>query len=90
MKIAIIGLGYVGLPLSMQFAQSGVSVLGLDIDPVKIKLGFLSLATTVPALVKEYRETGKLNLVVHTITTINDSLPYTKTDNITLGGGKPA
>jgi UDP-N-acetyl-D-glucosamine dehydrogenase len=38
MKIAIIGLGYVGLPLSIQFAQSGVSVLGLDIDPVKIKL----------------------------------------------------
>jgi len=37
MKIAIIGLGYVGLPLSIQFAQSGVSVLGLDIDPVKIK-----------------------------------------------------
>jgi UDP-N-acetyl-D-glucosamine dehydrogenase len=31
MKIAIIGLGYVGLPLSIQFAQSGVSVLGLDI-----------------------------------------------------------
>src|SRR6185436_4882357 len=37
MKIAIIGLGYVGLPLSIQFAQSGVSVLGLDIDPMKIK-----------------------------------------------------
>jgi UDP-N-acetyl-D-glucosamine dehydrogenase len=37
MKIAIVGLGYVGLPLSVQFAQSGVSVLGLDIDPVKIK-----------------------------------------------------
>jgi len=37
MKIAIVGLGYVGLPLSLQFAQSGVSVLGLDIDPFKIK-----------------------------------------------------
>jgi UDP-N-acetyl-D-glucosamine dehydrogenase len=35
--IAIIGLGYVGLPLSLQFARSGVSVLGLDIDPVKVK-----------------------------------------------------
>src|SRR3989442_14203363 len=35
MKIAIVGLGYVGLPLSMQFARSGVEVLGLDIDPVK-------------------------------------------------------
>src|ERR1043166_7610218 len=34
---AIIGLGYVGLPLCIQFAKSGVSVLGLDIDPIKIK-----------------------------------------------------
>jgi UDP-N-acetyl-D-glucosamine dehydrogenase len=36
MNIAIVGLGYVGLPLSLQFARSGVSVLGLDIDPVKV------------------------------------------------------
>jgi len=36
MKIAIVGLGYVGLPLSLQFARSGVSVLGLDIDPTKV------------------------------------------------------
>lgn len=62
----------------------------VNFEPIRIKLGFLSLATTVPALIKEYRETGKLNLVVHTITTINDSLPYTKIDNISLGGGKPA
>jgi len=37
MPIAIVGLGYVGLPLSLQFARSGVKVLGLDIDPAKIK-----------------------------------------------------
>ena len=36
MKIAIVGLGYVGLPLSLQFARSGVNVLGLDVDPAKI------------------------------------------------------
>ncbi len=36
MKIAIVGLGYVGLPLSIQFARSGVEVLGLDIDAVKV------------------------------------------------------
>ncbi|MDB6031505.1 MAG: UDP-N-acetyl-D-glucosamine 6-dehydrogenase [Verrucomicrobiales bacterium] len=35
--IAIIGLGYVGLPLSLQFARSGVKVLGLDIDPAKVE-----------------------------------------------------
>jgi UDP-N-acetyl-D-glucosamine dehydrogenase len=36
MKTAVIGLGYVGLPLSLQFARSGVVVLGLDVDPVKV------------------------------------------------------
>ena len=37
MKIAIVGLGYVGLPLSVQFAESGVEVIGLDVDPSKIE-----------------------------------------------------
>jgi UDP-N-acetyl-D-glucosamine dehydrogenase len=35
-KVAIVGLGYVGLPLSLQFARSGVQVLGLDTDPDKV------------------------------------------------------
>jgi UDP-N-acetyl-D-glucosamine dehydrogenase len=35
-KVALVGLGYVGLPLSLQFARSGVEVLGLDIDPEKV------------------------------------------------------
>lgn len=34
-KIAIVGLGYVGLPLALQFARSGANVLGLDIDSKK-------------------------------------------------------
>ena len=37
MKTAIVGLGYVGLPLSLQFARSGVVVLGLDIDQAKVE-----------------------------------------------------
>lgn len=36
MKIAVVGLGYVGLPLSLQFARSGVDVLGLDVDAKKV------------------------------------------------------
>jgi len=35
-SIAIVGLGYVGLPLALQFLRSGVSVLGLDVDPAKV------------------------------------------------------
>jgi len=38
MKIAVIGLGYVGLPLCLQFARSCVSVLGIDVDPTKVQL----------------------------------------------------
>ena len=38
MKIAVVGLGYVGLPLSLQFARSCVSVLGVDVDPQKVRL----------------------------------------------------
>lgn len=36
MKIAVVGLGYVGLPLSLQFARVGVEVVGLDIDRGKV------------------------------------------------------
>ena len=35
-QISVIGLGYVGLPLSLQFARSGLNVLGLDLDPAKV------------------------------------------------------
>jgi UDP-N-acetyl-D-glucosamine dehydrogenase len=35
MKIAVVGRGYVGLPLSLQFARAGVKVLGLDVDQEK-------------------------------------------------------
>jgi UDP-N-acetyl-D-glucosamine dehydrogenase len=34
-QIAIVGLGYVGLPLGIRFAESAVSVLGIDIDSKK-------------------------------------------------------
>jgi UDP-N-acetyl-D-glucosamine dehydrogenase len=36
MNIAVIGQGYVGLPLSIQFTRSGANVVGLDIDAKKI------------------------------------------------------
>ena len=36
-KIGVVGLGYVGLPLVIEFCNSGFSVTGLDIDEKKIK-----------------------------------------------------
>jgi UDP-N-acetyl-D-glucosamine dehydrogenase len=36
MKVGVIGLGYVGLPLAVAFADEGHEVVGLDADPRKI------------------------------------------------------
>jgi UDP-N-acetyl-D-glucosamine dehydrogenase len=36
-KIGIIGLGYVGLPLGLEFAAKGFNVLGFDLDGEKIE-----------------------------------------------------
>ena len=35
--IGIIGLGYVGLPLAIRYAEVGYKVIGFDIDPDKTK-----------------------------------------------------
>ena len=37
-KVGIIGLGYVGLPLGLEFALKGFSVIGFDIDERKIPI----------------------------------------------------
>jgi UDP-N-acetyl-D-galactosamine dehydrogenase len=36
-KIAVIGLGYVGLPIAVAFARSGTPVTGFDIDRARVK-----------------------------------------------------
>lgn len=35
--VAVIGLGYVGLPLLLRYAEKGYKVLGIDIDPEKVE-----------------------------------------------------
>lgn len=36
-KISVIGLGYIGLPTAAMFADSGLSVIGVDVNPVAIE-----------------------------------------------------
>jgi len=36
-KIAVIGVGYVGLPLAIEFAKEGFNVTGIDTDPRKVE-----------------------------------------------------
>jgi len=35
--VAVIGLGYVGLPLAVEFARAGVRVLGIDVDGKRVQ-----------------------------------------------------
>jgi UDP-N-acetyl-D-glucosamine dehydrogenase len=35
-QIGIVGLGYVGLPLAVAFAEEGFRVVGVDVDPAKV------------------------------------------------------
>ena len=37
-RIGVIGLGYVGLPLAVEFARAGFDVTGLEIDAEKVRL----------------------------------------------------
>jgi UDP-N-acetyl-D-glucosamine dehydrogenase len=63
-KIAIVGQGYVGLPLSLQFARSGVSVIGLDVDPAKVEAlaaGRSYIKHIDPAAIQEQRDAGRFD-----------------------------
>ena len=35
--IGVVGLGYVGLPLALRYAEAGYRVVGFDIDSEKVK-----------------------------------------------------
>ena len=62
-QIAIVGLGYVGLPLALQFARCGATVLGLDIDPRKtdaINAGRSYIKHVSAGEIAARREAGKL------------------------------
>ena len=61
--VAVIGLGYVGLPLALEFVKGGCRVAGIDIDPEKprfIKDGKSYLKTIPSERISEAVETGRL------------------------------
>ncbi len=37
-NIGVIGLGYVGLPLAMEFVRAGFKVTGIDVDDEKVDM----------------------------------------------------
>src|ERR671920_1370205 len=36
MTIGIVGLGYVGLPLAVEFAEAGLRVVGIDVNQARV------------------------------------------------------
>ncbi|MES2150750.1 MAG: nucleotide sugar dehydrogenase [Pseudomonadota bacterium] len=59
--IGIVGLGYVGLPLSLRYAAAGFKVLGIDIDPAKVaqlNAGSSYIAHIAPEQIAQARARG--------------------------------
>lgn len=64
LHIAIVGLGYVGLPLAIQFAKSGSKVLGIDLDPSKVdtlKQGRSYIGHIPPEAIADEVKSGRLD-----------------------------
>ena len=38
MTVGIVGMGYVGLPLAVAFANAGQRVVAMDVDPRKVAM----------------------------------------------------
>ena len=64
-KIGILGMGYVGMPLAVVFAEAGFNVLGIDPDPRKVETfnKGVSYIQDVPSeTVAKLKKSGKLNM----------------------------
>jgi UDP-N-acetyl-D-glucosamine dehydrogenase len=62
-KVGVIGLGYVGLPLAIEFANAGFSVTGVDVDSSKVDelRSGRSYVQDVPTdLVRQHVDSGRL------------------------------
>ncbi|HOX04587.1 MAG TPA: nucleotide sugar dehydrogenase [Verrucomicrobiota bacterium] len=60
--VAVVGMGYVGLPLSLQFARSGAPVLGFDVDASKVEsldAGRSYIRHIPSAAIEEQRAAGR-------------------------------
>ncbi|MFA6093928.1 MAG: nucleotide sugar dehydrogenase [Elusimicrobiota bacterium] len=62
-RVGVVGLGYVGLPLAVAFAQSGWKVLGVDVDEKKVrglKAGRSYILDVPSADIREVLRAGRL------------------------------
>lgn len=64
-QLGIVGLGYVGLPLAVEFARAGLRVIGVDLDAAKVETlrrGESYIGDVPSAAVKELVERGQFTV----------------------------
>ena len=62
--LAIVGLGYVGLPLAVEFARAGLRVVGIDVDARKVQAiasGESYIPDVASTLLAELVQSGRLS-----------------------------
>jgi UDP-N-acetyl-D-glucosamine dehydrogenase len=82
-RVGIVGLGYVGLPLAIEYASAGYSVVGIDLQPAKvdaINRGNSYIQDVPSAEVSSLVSAGKLEAttdfsVIATLDTVNICVP---------------
>ena len=82
-RTGVIGLGYVGLPLAVEFARAGFHTTGIDLDERKIKAiqdGQSYIPDVPVADVRALRQAGKLDAtgdfaIIEELDTINICVP---------------
>jgi UDP-N-acetyl-D-glucosamine dehydrogenase len=75
-KVGIYGLGYVGLPLALRFAQVGIKVIGFDIDPRKVELlnqGKSYIERITESQIKSAQEAGFIATTDFSMTNLVDA-----------------
>ena len=62
-RVGVVGLGYVGLPLSIVFAEAGFEVVGFDVDAARVEAisrGDSHVEDVPASVVADYVDAGKL------------------------------
>src|SRR6202171_4343453 len=82
-KVGIVGLGYVGLPLAVEFAKAGFKVTGIDLSEskvAKVNAGESYIADIDQSVFKSLVDTGRISAtsdfgVVSELDTVNICVP---------------
>jgi UDP-N-acetyl-D-glucosamine dehydrogenase len=86
-RIGIIGLGYVGLPEAVMFAQAGFPVTGFDVDPERVRrvnAGDSYISDVPSETLSSLVTAGRLQAIhMSSLPAASCQLPATPTDSIT-------